>query len=172
MFTGSVNTGRRIASAAAQRLIPYSLELGGKDAMIVCADADIDRAVDGAVFGGFALAGQACISVERVYVEEPVYDEFVRKLVAKTSQLRQGMDTGHDYSCDVGSMATEQQLAIVCRHVDDAVSKGAKVLTGGKRTRTATGTLLRADGAGRRRPRHGLHARGDVRPNPARDEGA
>jgi acyl-CoA reductase-like NAD-dependent aldehyde dehydrogenase len=89
-------------------------------------------AVDGAVFGGFALSGQACISVERVYVEEPVYDEFVRKLVAKTSELRQGMDTGHDYSCDVGSMVTEQQLAIVCRHVDDAVSKGAKVLTGGK----------------------------------------
>ena len=79
MFTGSVNTGRRIATAAAQRLIPYSLELGGKDAMIVCADADIDRAVDGAVFGGFALAGQACISVERVYVEEPVYDEFVQQ---------------------------------------------------------------------------------------------
>ena len=132
MFTGSVNTGHRIATAAAQRLIPYSLELGGKDAMIVCADADIDRAVDGAVFGGFDLAGQACISVERLYVEEPVYDEFVQKLVAKTSQLRLGMDTKHDYSCDVGSMATEQQRAIVSRHVEDAVSKGATVLTGGK----------------------------------------
>jgi acyl-CoA reductase-like NAD-dependent aldehyde dehydrogenase len=132
MFTGSVNTGRRIATAAAQRLIPFSLELGGKDAMIVCADADIDRAVDGAAWGGFILAGQACISVERVYVEEPVYDEFVRKLAAKTSQLRLGMDAKHDYSCDVGSMATEQQLAIVSRHVDDAVSKGAKVMTGGK----------------------------------------
>jgi len=132
MFTGSVNTGRRIATAAAQRLIPYSLELGGKDAMIVCADADIDRAVDGAMWGGFGLTGQACISVERLYVEEPVYDEFVRKLVAKTSQLRLGMDTKHDYSCDVGSMATEQQRSIVARHVEDAVSKGAKVLTGGK----------------------------------------
>ena len=132
MFTGSVNTGRRIATAAAQRLIPYGLELGGKDAMIVCADADIDRAVDGAVWGGFAYAGQVCISVERVYVEEPVYDEFVHKLVAKTSELRQGMDTKHDYSCDVGAMATEQQLAIVSRHVNDAVSKGASVLTGGK----------------------------------------
>ena len=132
MFTGSVNTGRRIATAAAQRLIPYSLELGGKDAMIVCADADIDRAVDGAVYGAFGLTGQACISVERLYVEEPVYDEFVQKLVAKTSALRLGMDTKHDYSCDVGSMATEQQRAIVSRHVEDAVSKGAKVLTGGK----------------------------------------
>ena len=88
MFTGSVNTGRRIAVAAAQRLIPCSLELGGKDAMIVCADADIDRAADGAVFGAFAYTGQVCIWVERVYVEEPVYDEFVSKVVAKTAQLR------------------------------------------------------------------------------------
>ncbi|HYY01396.1 MAG TPA: aldehyde dehydrogenase family protein [Mycobacterium sp.] len=132
MFTGSGNTGRRIAVAAAQRLIPCSLELGGKDAMIVCADADIDRAADGAVWGAFAYTGQVCISVERVYVEEPVYDEFVGKLVAKTSQLRQGMDSGHDFSCDVGSMTTAQQLAIVSDHVDDAVSKGARVLVGGK----------------------------------------
>ena len=132
MFTGSVNTGRRIAVAAAQRLIPCDLELGGKDAMIVCADADIDRAADGAVFGAFAYTGQVCISVERVYVEEPVYDEFVSKVVAKTSQLRQGMDAEHDYSCDVGSMTTAQQLAIVSDHVDEAVSKGAKVLVGGK----------------------------------------
>jgi acyl-CoA reductase-like NAD-dependent aldehyde dehydrogenase len=132
MFTGSANTGRRIASAAGQRLIPCGLELGGKDAMIVCADADIDRAVDGAVWGGFAYSGQVCISVERVYVEEPIYDEFVRKLAAKASELRLGMDAKHDYSSDVGAMATEQQLAIVSRHVDDAVTKGAKVLSGGK----------------------------------------
>src|ERR1700743_2090841 len=79
MSTGSVTTGRRIAAAAAQRLIPYSLELGGKDAMIVCADADIDRAADAAVWGGFGLTGQACISVERVYVEEPVSERFVKR---------------------------------------------------------------------------------------------
>jgi len=132
MFTGSVDTGRRVAVAAAQRLIPCSLELGGKDAMVVCADADIDRAVDCAAWAGFFNAGQACISVERVYVEEPVHDEFVEKLVAKAATLRQGMDTGHDYSCDVGAMANEQQIAIVSRHVEDAVNKGAKVLTGGK----------------------------------------
>jgi acyl-CoA reductase-like NAD-dependent aldehyde dehydrogenase len=132
MFTGSVNTGRRVAVAAAQRLIGCSLELGGKDAMIVCADADVDRAVEGALWGGFMNSGQICISVERVYVEEPVYDEFVEKLVARTAQLRQGMDAGHDYSCDIGAMATEQQLGIVARHVDDAVHKGAKALTGGK----------------------------------------
>jgi acyl-CoA reductase-like NAD-dependent aldehyde dehydrogenase len=132
MFTGSVNTGRRVAVAAAQRLIPCSLELGGKDAMIVCADADIDRAVDGALWGGYFNSGQICISVERVYVEAPVYDEFVQKLVAGTKQLRQGFDTQHDYSVDLGAMANEQQLKIVARHVDDAVSKGAKVLVGGE----------------------------------------
>jgi acyl-CoA reductase-like NAD-dependent aldehyde dehydrogenase len=139
MFTGSVNTGRRIAVAAAQRLIPCSLELGGKDAMIVCADADIDRAADGAVFGAFAYTGQVCISVERVYVEEPVYDEFVSKVVAKTAQLRQGMDAKHDYSCEIGSMTTAQQLAIVSDHVDEAVSKGARVLVGGQPSGPADG---------------------------------
>src|SRR6201993_3893952 len=132
MFTGSVNTGRRIAVAAAQRLIPCSLELGGKDAMIVCADADIDRAVDGALWGGYFNSGQICVSVERVYVEAPVYEEFVQKLVAGTKQLRQGFDAQHNYSVDVGAMANEQQLKIVARHVDDAVSKGAKVLVGGE----------------------------------------
>ncbi len=100
--------------------------------MLMCADADLDRAADGAVFGAFAYTGQVCISVERVYVEEPVYDEFVSKLVAKTSQLRQGMDAQHDFSCEIGSMTTAQQLAIVADHVDDAVSKGARVLVGGK----------------------------------------
>src|ERR1700722_9303724 len=142
MFTGSVNTGRRIAVAAAQRLIPCSLELGGKDAMIVCADADIDRAADGAVWGAFAYTGQVCISVERCYVEEPVYDEFVSKVVAKTSRLRQGMDAEHDYSCEIGSMTTAQQLAIVSSHVDDAVSKGARVLVGGKSSDPATEGLF------------------------------
>ena len=132
MFTGSVNTGRRVAVAAAQRLIPCSLELGGKDAMIVCADADIDRAVDGALWGGYFNSGQICVSVERVYVEAPVYEEFVQKLVAGTKQLRQGFDAQHNYSVDVGAMANEQQLKIVARHVDDAVSKGAKVLVGGE----------------------------------------
>ncbi len=132
MFTGSTRTGREVAVAAAQRLVPCSLELGGKDAMIVCADADIDRAVEGAIWGGFANAGQTCIAVERLYVEAPVYDEFVSKLVAKTAELRQGMDAAHDYSYDIGAMANEEQLTIVSRHIEDAVSKGAKVLTGGQ----------------------------------------
>ena len=131
MFTGSVNTGRHIAVAAAQRLIPCSLELGGKDAMIVCADADIERAANGA-YGRIRLHRPSLHIGRAVYVEEPVYDEFVSKVVAKTSQLRQGMDAEHDYSCEVGSMTTAQQLAIVSSHVDDAVSKGARVLVGGK----------------------------------------
>jgi acyl-CoA reductase-like NAD-dependent aldehyde dehydrogenase len=131
MFTGSVATGRRIGVRAAERLIPCSLELGGKDAMIVCADADIDRAVDGAIWGGFFNAGQTCISVERVYVEAPVYGAFVDKLVRRTQALRQGMDADHDYSVEVGAMATEQQLKVVDSHVQEAISKGARVLTGG-----------------------------------------
>ena len=131
MFTGSVATGRRIGVRAAERLIPCSLELGGKDAMIVCADADISRAVDGAMWSGFFNAGQTCISVERMYVEAPVYQEFVDELVKRTEALRQGMDADHDYSVDIGAMATEQQLKTVAAHVQDAVSKGARVLTGG-----------------------------------------
>jgi hypothetical protein len=86
--------------------------------------------------------GQVCISVERIYVEPPVYDEFVNKLVAKTSQLRQGMDAGHDYSCEIESMTAEQQLAIVSRLVDDAVSKGATVLVGGKSSDPSSGGLF------------------------------
>src|ERR1700716_2272997 len=111
--TRSTDSAKRVAVAAAQRLIPCSLELGGKDAMIVCADADVDRAVEGALWGGFFNAGQICISVESVYVEAPIYDEFVQKLVSRTSQLRQGMDAENHYSSDVGAMATKQQLDIV-----------------------------------------------------------
>ena len=101
-----------------------------------------------------------------------MYDEFVSKVVAKTSQLRQGMDAKHDYSCEVGSMTTAQQLAIVSGHVDDAVSKGARVLVGGKSSDPATErTVLPADSVGRRRPRHEVHAGGDLRPDLAGDEG-
>lgn len=132
MFTGSVETGRKVAVASAARLIPYSLELGGKDAMIVCADADVDRAVEGALWGGFAYSGQICISVERLYVEEPIYEQFVTKLVARVAQLRQGMDIKQDFSCDIGSLTTEAQLRTVSRHVEDAIHKGARVLVGGK----------------------------------------
>lgn len=131
-FTGSTATGRKIAVACAERMVPYSLELGGKDPAIVLADADLDRAAHGIAFGGMFNSGQVCISVERVYVEAPVYDEFVAKLTAAVRDLRQGLD-GRESAHDVGALANENQVAIVQRHVDEAVAKGAKVLTGGKR---------------------------------------
>lgn len=133
-FTGSTRTGRKIAVRAAERLIPTSLELGGKDAMVVLSDADIERAVGGAVWGGLFNAGQSCIAVERVYVEEPVHDEFVSRLTSEVQKLRQGMDSKGSFSTDIGAMATEAQLEIVDRHVQDAVAKGARVLTGGRRS--------------------------------------
>jgi acyl-CoA reductase-like NAD-dependent aldehyde dehydrogenase len=136
-FTGSTATGRRIAAACAARMVPYSLELGGKDPAIVLADADLDRAAHGIAFGGMFNSGQVCISVERVYVEEPVYDEFVAKLTANVKSLRQGRDDRTPRN-DVGAMANESQVGIVARHIDEAVAAGAKVLTGGKRTGVGT----------------------------------
>jgi acyl-CoA reductase-like NAD-dependent aldehyde dehydrogenase len=133
MFTGSVRTGRTIAVHAAERLIPCSLELGGKDAMIVLADADIERAAGGAVWGAMMNAGQACVSVERVYVEAPVYDEFVAKVVEKVKAIRQGMDAPGSYATEIGAMVTPAQADIVERHMADALAKGARVLVGGKR---------------------------------------
>jgi acyl-CoA reductase-like NAD-dependent aldehyde dehydrogenase len=129
-FTGSTATGRAIAVRAAERLIPCSLELGGKDAMIVLADADVDRAVGGALWGGFFNSGQVCTSVERVYVEDGVYDEFVSKLVDRAGKLRHGPD-GVAGESEVGAMATDAQVGIVASHVDDAVAHGARVATGG-----------------------------------------
>jgi acyl-CoA reductase-like NAD-dependent aldehyde dehydrogenase len=133
MFTGSTRTGRSVAVQAAQRLIPCSLELGGKDPMIVLGDANLDRAVAGAVWGGFSNAGQTCISVERVYVEDGIYDAFVTKLVGEVEKLRVGMDAPRSFSTDFGAIATEQQLQIIERHFHDALSKGARAITGGRR---------------------------------------
>ena len=136
-FTGSTATGRKVAVACAERLVPYSLELGGKDPAVVLADADLERAANGIVWGGMFNSGQACISVERVYVEAPVYDEFVATLTDKVNQLRQGKDD-YTYRFDVGAMATAAQRDIVRRHVDDAVAGGARVTTGGKPTGVGT----------------------------------
>ncbi|BBY57236.1 aldehyde dehydrogenase family protein [Mycolicibacterium sarraceniae] len=136
-FTGSTATGRKVAVACAERLIPYSLELGGKDPAIVLADADIDRAANGIAWGGMFNSGQVCISVERVYVEAPVYDEFIGKLTANVRNIAQGQeDSGHKY--DTGAMATAAQRDIVDRHVQDAVAAGARVLAGGKPTGVGT----------------------------------
>ena len=130
-FTGSTRTGRKVAVAAAERLIPCSLELGGKDPMIVLRDADVDRAANMAVQWAMANSGQICIAVERVYVEEPVYDEFVEKVVARTRTLRQG-PAGEPGNIDVGAMTFPPQLDTVREHVQDAVDKGAQVLVGGR----------------------------------------
>ena len=132
-FTGSTRTGRAIAARAGERLIPCGVELGGKDPAIVLADADLTRAANGIAWGGLLNAGQACISVERVYVEAPVYDEFVALLTDKVRSIRQGADDG-SYSADVGAMATSAQVEIVRAHVDHAVAHGATVALGGALT--------------------------------------
>ncbi|MFD8206020.1 succinic semialdehyde dehydrogenase [Streptomyces sp. NPDC059695] len=130
MFTGSTATGRQIASDAGKRLIGASLELGGKNAMIVLDDADIDKAAEGAVNACFPSAGQLCVSIERLYVAESIRDKFVAAFVARTKKLKIG--AAYDYSIDVGSLTTPSQLKTVTEHVGDAVSKGATVLAGGK----------------------------------------
>jgi acyl-CoA reductase-like NAD-dependent aldehyde dehydrogenase len=130
-FTGSERTGRAVMKRAADTLTPVSLELGGKDPMIVLADADLERATNAAAWGALANAGQICMSIERVYVEEPIYDEFVSKLTVKVSALRQGTDD-RSYSSDIGAMATPAQAKIVADHVEDARAAGARILTGGK----------------------------------------
>jgi acyl-CoA reductase-like NAD-dependent aldehyde dehydrogenase len=131
-FTGSDRTGRKVMARAAETLTPVSLELGGKDPMIVLDDADLDRAANGACFGSMYNSGQVCLSVERIYVEEPVYDEFVAKLTKEVRGLRQGAD-GRKPEKDVGAMTSPNQTAVVEDHVEDALAKGARALTGGKR---------------------------------------
>jgi acyl-CoA reductase-like NAD-dependent aldehyde dehydrogenase len=130
-FTGSTRTGKKIMGRAAETLTPVSLELGGKDPMIVLRDADLERAANTAVYWGMANAGQICMSIERIYVEEPVHDEFVQKVVEKTRQLRQGKPGG-PASVEVGAVTFAPQLEIIERHIRDAVEKGAEVATGGK----------------------------------------
>jgi acyl-CoA reductase-like NAD-dependent aldehyde dehydrogenase len=132
MFTGSTRTGKAVMKAAAERLIPCYLELGGKDPMIVCADANLDRAANAAAYYSMNNGGQVCISVERVYVEESVYDEFVSKVTANVSRLRQGRP-GAAGSVDVGAVTFPPQIEIVDDHVRDAVAKGARVVVGGRR---------------------------------------
>lgn len=134
VFTGSVATGKRIAQSAAARLLPVVLELGGKDPMIVLGDADIDVASSGAVWGAFVNAGQACLSVERCYVHQSIYQKFLSACVEKAKQLRVG--NGIDPETDVGALIHERQLRMVEQHVDDAVTRGARLLTGGERLKS------------------------------------
>ncbi|HEU5475394.1 MAG TPA: succinic semialdehyde dehydrogenase [Actinophytocola sp.] len=129
-FTGSTRTGIEVAARAAERLIGCSLELGGKNPMIVLDDAPLDRAAAIAARGAFANAGQLCLSMERIYVPEPTFDAFAKRLVAVTENLRLG--AGYDYGFDVGSLVSAAQLKRVSEHVDDARAKGARVLSGGR----------------------------------------
>jgi acyl-CoA reductase-like NAD-dependent aldehyde dehydrogenase len=132
MFTGSTETGRRVMGRAARTLTPVALELGGKDPMIVLSDADLERAANAAVYYAMLNTGQTCISVERVYVEAPVYDAFVAKVTDKARALRHGVPAGPG-SVEVGAMTHAPQVDVVERHVQDARAKGARVLVGGAR---------------------------------------
>ncbi|MFF2063553.1 succinic semialdehyde dehydrogenase [Streptomyces sp. NPDC058200] len=128
-FTGSTCTGREVARGAADRLVGVSLELGGKNAMLVLKDADVEKAAAGAVRACFSSAGQLCISIERLYVHESVADAFIERFTARTKAMRLGNSLA--YGADMGSLVGERQLTTVARHVEEAVAKGATVLAGG-----------------------------------------
>jgi succinate-semialdehyde dehydrogenase/glutarate-semialdehyde dehydrogenase len=128
-FTGSVATGRKVAEACGRQLLPVTLELGGKDAMIVCADADLDRAAAGALLGSCMNTGQYCCGTERIYVVDDVYERFVDLVVTGAQKLRQ-TDRGES---DIGAIFWDRQLGIIESHVQDAVAKGARVRVGGRR---------------------------------------
>ena len=130
MFTGSTAVGRELAQQCGARLIGFSAELGGKNAALVLADADITAAASGLARGCFSGAGQVCVSIERIYVANEVYAEFLTRFAARTRSLRLG--TGHDWDIDVGSLVSAAQLDNVRRHVDDARAQGAGVLAGGR----------------------------------------
>lgn len=130
MFTGSTEVGRTVAAQAAERLIPSSMELGGKNAMLVLEDANLDRAVEGAERALYSNAGQLCISIERLYVHERIAEAFTERLVRRVSRMKLGAGLGFDD--DMGSLISQDQLETVTKYVDDAVSKGATVLAGGR----------------------------------------
>jgi len=130
-FTGSTAVGRKVAMRAAERLIPYSLELGGKDAMIVLADADIELAASYVFIGACENAGQMCISIERVYVEDAIYDHFVERVRHYAGELIVG--PGDGFEVHVGSLTNLREIERAERHIEDAVAKGAELISGGKR---------------------------------------
>jgi acyl-CoA reductase-like NAD-dependent aldehyde dehydrogenase len=129
-FTGSTATGKRVAQGCAERLIGCSLELGGKNPILVLRDADLERAAEGAVRASFSNAGQLCVSMERMFVADQVYDRFLERFVARTQAMTLGATL--EWGNDMGSLISQDQLDTVTAHVDDAVAKGARVLAGGK----------------------------------------
>jgi acyl-CoA reductase-like NAD-dependent aldehyde dehydrogenase len=127
-LTGSPATGRKVMAACAERLTPVVLELGGKDAMVIDADADLEAAAKQALWGGMANAGQTCLAVERVYVVDQVHDRFLARLVERASQVRPGGEPGADF----GPITLPRQLEVIRRHLDDAFARGARALVGGR----------------------------------------
>lgn len=130
-FTGSIATGRKVAETCGRQLIPFTLELGGKDAMIVCEDADLDRAASGAIAGSCMNTGHYCCGTERIYVVDSVYDEFMKKVEERIKTLRQGPQ--HGANEDVGAVFWDRQMTIIEDHVQDAIQSGATLLAGGRR---------------------------------------
>lgn len=130
MFTGSTATGRAVAAQSAERLIGFSAELGGKNAMVITSDVDMDRAVEGATVGCFANTGQLCISIERIYVDQAIAPTFTDRFGARVASLKLGADQA--YGPEVGALASKAQLDKVTEHVDDALAKGARLVAGGK----------------------------------------
>jgi succinate-semialdehyde dehydrogenase/glutarate-semialdehyde dehydrogenase len=131
MFTGSSRTGRIVGRQAAERMIGCSLELGGKNPLIVLADADLGAAVDGAIRGSFVGAGQVCVSIERIYVQQSIFAAFLSSFAERAKALKIG--AAFDYSVEMGSLTSERQLSAVEEHVADALAKGAMLITGGRR---------------------------------------
>ena len=129
-FTGSTATGRHVARQCADRLIGCSLELGGKNPLLVLRDADLERSAEGAVRASFSSAGQLCVSTERLFVADQVYDRFVQRFVARIEAMTLGASL--EWGNDMGSLVSQAQLDTVVRHIDDAVARGARVLTGGR----------------------------------------
>jgi acyl-CoA reductase-like NAD-dependent aldehyde dehydrogenase len=131
-FTGSDRTAKKVLARAAETLTPVSAELGGKDPMIVLRSADVEKAANAATWGAFANSGQVCMSVERLYVEEPVYDEFVQRFTDEVKSLKMGID-GREHGSDQGAITFPPQTEIVSEHVEDARANGATIVTGGNR---------------------------------------
>ncbi|WP_161490724.1 aldehyde dehydrogenase family protein [Methanonatronarchaeum thermophilum] len=138
-FTGSVEVGKTVMKNASENLTPLTLELGGKDPMIIHSDADIERASTAAVYGAFSNSGQTCVSIERVYVHKDVKDVFLEKVVEKTSELK----VGHGPDADLGAITKPEQADIIMNHIEEAVEKGATILFGGEREKQyITPTIL------------------------------
>ncbi|MDO9352133.1 MAG: aldehyde dehydrogenase family protein [Solirubrobacteraceae bacterium] len=141
MFTGSTEVGKGVAKQAVDRLIPFSLELGGKDPLVVLDDADVQKAADHALYYSLVNGGQTCMSIERIYVDTSIYDEFVERLVAGFDKVSYGDPVGGVGTVEVGSMTVGSQADIIAEQVADAVAKGAKVVRGGKKVEKADGAI-------------------------------